>query len=304
MDNSVEHKLILGDCLSVMDKLLINTRGEIDCVYIDPPFFTGRQQVSHGNSFSDAWNSIDDYIKWLTPRLERMRLLLKSTGSLFVHLDWHAVHYVKVALDEIFGINQFRNEILWHYGSGGRSRRHFPRKHDMILWYSRSNKYQFYPDAIGIPRNLCTMCGRHRDKWNNLKAQKDDDGRIFRTIKSAGRIYRYYDDEPVLPPDVWLDISHLQQKDPERVGYPTQKPEALLVRIIKATTKPGDTVADFFCGSGTTLAAAAELERSSIGCDVSSDAIEVTKQRLERMGKIYAVNFLESMTGGFDVAKI
>jgi adenine-specific DNA-methyltransferase len=175
-----------------------------------------------------------------------MKRLLKLTGAICVHLDWHAAHYVKVEMDKIFGYDLFRNEIVWHYESGGRSSKRFTRKHDVILWYSKTDNYFFDPKAVGVPRNHCELCGSVLEKWNNLKRHVDDDGRVYRTIKSAGKIYKYYDDDPVAPSDVWLGINHLQQKDPERIGYPTQKPERLLDRIIEATTKPDDVVADFF----------------------------------------------------------
>jgi len=188
---------------------------------------------------------------------------------------------VKVALDRIFGYDKFRNEIVWHYGSGGRARNFFPRKHDVILWYTRSRRWYFNGPAVAVPRDRCRECGTQRQKWNNLRRCVDENGRTFRTIKSAGKIYRYYDDEPTLPADVWLGINHLQQKDPERLGYPTQKPEALLQRIVLAASRPNDLVADFFCGSGTTLAVAQKLGRRWLGCDSAPAAVAVVCKRLE-----------------------
>src|SRR5262245_52545787 len=129
------NRLYLGDCRDVMASL---PAASIDLIYADPPFFTGRDQ----GAFDDTWRAgISEYLRWLRPRLRAMKRLLTPTGSLFVHLDWHAGHYVKVALDRIFGYDNFRNEIVWHYGSGGRARSFFPRKHDVILWYTRSQKW-------------------------------------------------------------------------------------------------------------------------------------------------------------------
>jgi len=277
-------RLVLGDCLEVMRQL---PPASIDLIYVDPPFATGRRfdgLSTRGErvAYSDVWSGgLGEYLAWLRPRLASMRGLLRPSGNLVVHLDWRAVHETKVLLDELFGPRNFRNELIWHYGSGGRARRFFHRKHDVLLWYSRSARWKFHGDAVAVPRDRCPQCSTRREQWNHLKRNVDSDGRVYRTIRSAGKIYRYYDDEPAVPPDVWTDISHLQQKDPERQGYPTQKPAALLRRVIGALSAPGDRVADFFCGSGTTCAVAQELGRRWIGCDVSPAAVELTAQRLD-----------------------
>jgi len=296
---AASNRLVLGDCLEVMRQV---PAASLDLIYVDPPFATGRHQrgsarTSGAPSYSDVWEGgLDSYLPWLHARLAQMHRLLKPGGSLFLHLDWRAVHHAKVILDDIFGEPNFRNELIWHYGSGGRARRFFHRKHDVILWYSRTGRWRFFPDAVSVPRNLCPGCGAERDQWNHLKRHTDADGRVYRTIRSAGKVYRYYDDEPTVPADVWMDVSHLQQKDPERLGYPTQKPEALLRRIIAATTAPGDSVADFFCGSGTTLAVAQDLDRRFIGCDASPAAVALTKERLEGSGDLFT-----DSTRGFSV---
>jgi site-specific DNA-methyltransferase (adenine-specific)/adenine-specific DNA-methyltransferase len=305
------NRLIEGDCLAVMRRLPAAT---VDLIYVDPPFFSGQNRTlsrhrsaaettptaadgqhgaapaggpaaaGPGAAFADRWpGGLADYLGWLTPRLREMHRLLGPTGSLFVHLDWHAVHYVKCALDEIFGYERFRNQIVWHYGSGGRPRTFFPRKHDLILWYTKSRRWTFNAEAVGVPRRACPACGGVRGRWNHLRRHVAADGRVYRTIRSAGRLYRYYDDELTLPPDVWLDLSHLQQRDSERLGYPTQKPEALLARIVGACSLPGQVVADFCCGSGTTLVVAERLGRRWIGCDVSPAAVAIAAQRLARL---------------------
>jgi site-specific DNA-methyltransferase (adenine-specific)/adenine-specific DNA-methyltransferase len=293
------NRLIEGDCLAVMRALPAES---IDLIYVDPPFYSGRDyrlpdardaaaaaEASAGEAtangtaatFVDRWEGgLGTYLAWLTPRLQEMHRLLRPTGSLFVHLDWHAVHYVKCVLDGIFGYARFRNQIVWHYASGGRATTSFPHKHDLILWYSRSDTWTFIPTAVAVPRGVCPTCGAARDHWNHLRRHVDADGRVYRTIRSAGRLYRYYDDEPTLPPDVWLDVNHLQQRDPERLGYPTQKPEALLRRIVAACSEPGQVVADFFCGSGTTLAAAERLGRRWLGVDCSPAAVAIAAARL------------------------
>jgi site-specific DNA-methyltransferase (adenine-specific)/adenine-specific DNA-methyltransferase len=154
----------------------------------------------------------------------------------------------------------------------------FARKHDIIYYYCKGD-HVFNVDGASYPRNRCQACGNIIEKWNNLKKEVDENGRTFRTIKSAGKIYRYYDDEPVLLPDVWFDISHIQQKDPQRTGYATQKPEALLERIVKASSNPGDLVLDVFGGSGTTAAVAEKLGRRWITCDIGKPASLVMRKR-------------------------
>ena len=134
-----------------------------------------------------------------------------------------------------------------------------------------------------MPRGRCARCGSQLSQWNHLKRNVDGDGRVYRTVKSAGKLYRYYDDQPTTPSDTWIGINHLQQKDPERVGYPTQKPERLLERVICGVTRPGGVVADFFCGSGTTAAVAGRLGRRWIACDQSPAAVALTAARLRRL---------------------
>jgi len=188
--------------------------------------------------------------------------------------------YIRLILDEIFGKEQLMNHIIWHYESGGIPQYNFSKKHEDIYIYNKSDKKTFNFDMATFPRNVCQNCGAKLEKWNNLKKHIDENGRIFRTIKSAGKIYKYYDDEPILLSDVWFDINHIQQKDPQRTGYNTQKPEALLDRIIKASSNEGDIVADFFCGSGTTMAVAEKLGRKWIGADLGKFAIHTTRKRM------------------------
>jgi site-specific DNA-methyltransferase (adenine-specific) len=260
----------------------------IDLVYIDPPFNSNRDHKTvcgrsgKRRGFDDRHATTVAYIDFMRPRCAELHRVLKLTGSFYCHCDWHASHYVKVMLDQLFGEDAFINEIVWVYESGGRPPRHFHRKHDILLLYSPSARlrtYAFNGQAVAIPRNLCPACGTKLEKWNHLKQHLDADGRIYRTIRSAGKTYRYYDDEPVVPSDVW-PISHLQQRDPERLGYPTQKPLALLERIILTSSNPGDIVLDAFSGCGTTLAAAQRLGRRWIGIDLSPAACHLAAERM------------------------
>ena len=289
------NQIYQGDNLEIMRSL---EEGKIDLIYIDPPFcaqnvFKSKAWGKKEISFNDQWGGgVNSYIHWLVSRFRECHRLLKNTGVLCVHLDWRSVHYAKVELDKVFGEKNFVNEIVWAYKSGGIGKTHFPKKHDNILIYSKTNKYQFNKNDVGVVRNECQGCKKVLSKKNNMKKCIDKDGRIYRTMKSNGKIYKYYDDEKVLPPDVWVGLNHLQQKDPERLGYPTQKPLALLERLIKAFTNKGDVVADFFCGCGTTVSAAQKLERKWLGADISPDAIKVIRKRMakEHRLKIEVIN--------------
>lgn len=286
--------LICGDNLNILSTIASDT---IDLIYIDPPFFSNRNyEIIWGDeaevrSFEDRWEGgINVYIDWLKQRAMELYRVLKPTGSMYLHCDWHAGHYLKVMMDEVFGYHQLKNEIVWAYESGGRASHFYPRKHDTLFWYAKSNSYYFDWKQVGIPRNRCQSCQQVLPKWNNLAKHIDKDRRVYRTIKSAGKIYKYYDDEPVPPTDVWLDISHIQQKDPQRWGYPTQKPEALLERIIKSSSNKGELVLDAFCGCGTAMAVAQKLNRRWIGMDISPSAIALVKNRLAKLGVSEGVN--------------
>jgi site-specific DNA-methyltransferase (adenine-specific) len=277
---SWHNRLIHGDKCKVLAALLPEFTGKVDLIYIDPPFMTGRT-FTYGTelAYSDKWNNnLDAYLQWLYETFAALHLLLAHDGGLYVHLDWRVTHYARVILDEIFGYDPnakgsgFKNEIIWHYQSGGRSPKGFARKHDTILLYAKSAQYCFHPERIGERRGS--------QKRNHMRKRIDTDGHVYWTIRSAGRIYTYDEDQLMTPSDVWSDISHLHQKDPERNGYATQKPAALLERIILASSEENDLVLDCFCGSGVTPAVADQLGRRWIACDQSELAIRLTRQRL------------------------
>lgn len=292
-----KNRLIYGDNLLVMQGLLAgdsasgleSMRGKIDLIYIDPPFDSKadyRTKITLPNAninqkptvieqfaYADTWkDGTVSYLKMIYPRLVLMRELLSEKGSIYVHIDWHVGHYVKILLDDIFGKDKFRNEIIWHYQSGGRQTNSFSKKHDNIFFYSKSDNWIFDADAIGETRGS--------KKRNNMKKEIDENGKIYFTIKSNGKLYKYYEDEKITPADVWTEISHLQQKDPERINYGTQKPEKLLTRIIKASTDEYSIVADFFGGSGTTSVASEKLGRRWISSDIGKPSIMVQRKRL------------------------
>jgi DNA modification methylase len=253
-----------GDNLEVLASL---ADASIDLIYADPPFGTGRDRRARGGAFADKHD-----LGWLVPRFREFHRVLQPTGSLFVHLDARSVHAAKLALDDLFGPDRLVNEIIWCYSVGGRSPRAFGRKHDTILWYGRTARYAFYPDQVRIPRRA----GSH------MKVVRDADGNPvqLKRDRRTGRLYAYPVHLGKVPEDYWTDIETLNRSDRQRTGWPTQKPEALLERIIRATTAPGDLVADFFCGSGTTPAVAERLGRRFLAVDLSAEAIAITRRRI------------------------
>ncbi|HLQ30587.1 MAG TPA: site-specific DNA-methyltransferase [Ktedonobacteraceae bacterium] len=280
-----QNRLIYGDKSAVLPALLREFSNSIDLIYIDPPFMTGRDFISSTQvAYSDRWdNNLDTYLQWLYEALELLHRLLAQDGSLYVHLDWRVTHYAKVMLDEIFGFSPnvdgpgFKSEIIWHYQSGGRSHRYYARKHDTILLYTKSANYCFHGERVGERRGT--------QKRNHMRKQVGSDGHVSWTIRSADRIYTYDEDSTMTLADVWNDISHLQQKDPERIGYATQKPAALLERIMLASSEENDLVLDCFCGSGVTPTVAEQYGRRWIACDKSTLAIQMTQKRLLALEK-------------------
>ena len=229
----------------------------MDLVYLDPPFGTGGRRTSRRSpaAFPDPTHgSLDGYLAWLNARLCEVRRVLASTGTLYVHLDGRVVHYVKVELDKLFGPSNFRNEIVWHYNSGPRRRLDFGRRHDIILRYSKTKTYVLNPDAVRQPYSP--------------------------DIRIPACKRRYYHPLGKVMDDVWRIPIIPQNDHAERLGYPTQKPEALLDVIVRASSLEGQMVADFFCGSGTTLAVAARLKRRWLGCDNNPEAIAMASRRL------------------------
>lgn len=284
---STEHwtnRLIWGDKKDILPALLPTFASSVQLIYVDPPFMTGKTFNSGTRvAYKDLWNNdLDIYLQWLYETFLLLHSLLSPTGSLYVHLDWRATHYAKLVLDEVFAEHTsshgagFKNEIIWHYQSGGRSLKHFARKHDTILLYTKSSQYCFHGERVGERRGA--------RKRNHMRKEIGQDGKVSWSIRSAGRIYTYHEDTQIALTDVWSEISHLHQKDPERTGYATQKPEALLERIVLASSEENDLVFDCFCGSGVTPAVAERTGRRWIAADKSELAITTTSQRLQVTG--------------------
>ena len=260
-DEHEPNRLIWGDNLHVMRQMPSNS---VDLIYIDPPFFSGRQyNVLWGDSnevrsFNDIWeDGMPGYLTWLNARLYEMKRILKPIGSIYVHCDWHASHYIKVEMDKIFGYENLINEIIWFYKTGGMSKRWLGRKHDTIFAYSKSRSYKFYPQK---EKSYLS----HRYGFSNVDILEDERG----PYTMVGMR------------DVW-DIPALRGNQPEAIGYPTQKPEEIIERVMQISTEESDVVADFFIGGGTTVAVAQRLNRRWIASDQSRVAVAVTAERLK-----------------------
>lgn len=340
-------------CDDNLDRMSSLPSKSVDLIYLDPPFFSNRvYEVIWGEeaevrSFADRWEGgIQVYINWMRDRVIEMRRLLKDTGALYLHCDPHASHYLKVMLDDIFGPNCFRSEIVWKRTTAHNSAKRYGPVHDLIFYYTAqptsftwNSVYQEYDpkyvatkynqkDSYGrlyMTDNLTgpgvrkgdsglpwkhfdpTSIGRHWQPasylyWKYTQVTGEDLARfpliqrleelervglIEWPAKSDGRprYRRYLEDQPGVPlQDVWTDIDALNSRARERMGYPTQKPESLIERMILASTNKGDVVLDPFCGCGTTVVAAEKLERQWVGIDISGTAVQLMNRRLLKSG--------------------
>ncbi len=332
--------LVHGDCLAAMKHLQKEIEGQIDLIYIDPPFFSGtdytlqtkgkrdrKRAPTLGESlaYSDKWTGgLEEYLGFMEERLRAMHPLLKDSGCIWVHLDWHVSHYIKTVLDQIYGYSNFVNEIIWKRTNSPKAQsKGFGSQHDSILLYAKgiddfkvkpvyrqhdtkSMRPYRYEDERGRFRlieieaqGIQRSADRNQFEWRGRTApylyKKEtldkwwDEGIIYRSKNNRYSKKQYLSDTPgVLVSDLWMDISPIQGASKEYLGFITQKPLALMERIIESTTKPGDLVADFFAGSGTTAVAAENIGRKWILCDNSDVSIEVCMKRLEdEIGKEY-----------------
>lgn len=313
------NKIFWGDNLQVMSHLLKEYRGKVDLIYIDPPFDSKAdykrkieikgigKTCSDSSSFEekqygDIWTN-DEYLQFMYERMIVMKELLSEEGCIYVHCDWHKVHHLRCILDEVFGYNNFVNEIVWHYADymQGNATTSLPRKHDTILFYSKSPKY--YYQRVKVP--LDKPVKRNRVVWNGqtkaLEVARGEDGKI---------IYDEFTDrflDSVWEEDV-LNIgqtSVTRKTSSENLNYPTQKPKRILELIIEASSNPGDLVFDCFMGSGTTQAVAMKLGRRFIGADINLGAIQTTTKRLLSVAKELESNPQEQeVYTGFEVYNV
>lgn len=300
----MKNKLICGDNLEALKSIESES---VDLIYIDPPFFSNRHyEVVWGDeaeirSFEDRWQGgINVYIDWMRPRVEELYRVLKSTGSFYLHCDWHANAHLKIMMDDIFGLKNFRNEIVWCYKTREFSKKYWNRKHDNILFYVKNARlpYYFNWDVEGVMESYSLQTikkykykdekGRYRlvgrgIKGSPIRSAKDVSPDWEKTHPEL--VVRNYLGKGYPPFDYWF-MNIINQAAKERLGYPTQKPEALLEKIIKASSNKGDIVLDAFCGCGTTLVVAQKLERRWIGIDISPTAVKVMEKRLKKVGAI------------------
>jgi site-specific DNA-methyltransferase (adenine-specific)/adenine-specific DNA-methyltransferase len=284
------NKVYWGDNLQVMSHLLKTYRGKINLIYIDPPFdskaeYKKKIQLRGKNiendrtafeekQYTDIWTN-DEYLQFMYERLILLRELLADNGSIYLHCDPTASHYIKIVMDEVFGNEYFRNEIVWSYQGTGQPNNAFKRKHDTMLFFGKSQDSFFSDFGSSEPiSDFSKSKYTHEDEIGKYKEIRHKDGSIHRQyIRNYQRMR-----------DVW-DIPVINAMAKERLDYPTQKPEALLERIIKASSSPGDLVFDCFMGSGTTQAVAMKLGRRFIGADINLGAVEVATKRLLTLAK-------------------
>ena len=282
-------ELCLGDNLEYMKKLLDRGyAGSFGLIYIDPPFFTrssfnasisvkdarGASHKVHHLAYDDKFDrSLEYYIENMTVRILMMKDLLADDGLMWIHLDWHSSHYIKLVLDELMGEKNFVNEIIWHYKSGGSGKRHFARKHDTILVYSKTSRYR-----INVPKEKSYNRDRKPYRFRGVAEYKDEGG--WYTLVNMK--------------DVW-SIDMVGRTSAERTGYATQKPLELMKRIIEASTAEGDLVGDFFCGSGSLPEAAQMLGRRWIACDSEEMAAAMSRRRLRKAGADFRFTRLEEV---------
>ncbi|MBI3168088.1 MAG: site-specific DNA-methyltransferase [Chloroflexi bacterium] len=277
-------RVILGENLAVMAALLPEYEERINLIYADPPFFTNRQfhaRVGRGEDsrkpskwklaegYHDSWADMDSYLQFLYERLSLMHRLLAPNGTLYLHLDWHADAQARLILDEVFGAENFINEIIWAYHGPSPIRTAFNRKHDTILMYAKSKDYVFNVDDIREPYNPNTVA-------------------TFKASRKAG-FGKVPDLERGKVPEDWWYFPVVARLHNERTGYPTQKPEALIQRIILASSNKNDLVADFFCGSGTTAFVATKHGRKFITCDESARAVHTARARLSETKSVFSM---------------
>ena len=325
--------LFHGDNLDFLRAMNSNS---VHLIATDPPFNKGRDfhatpgSLADGGSFHDRWSWKKDihqewidqitddwphvmhvingsrhsygddmgaYLCYMAVRLLAMRRVLRDDGSIYLHCDPTASHYLKELMDAVFGKNNFQNEIIWCYSQGGKSKKRFGRKHDTILFYTKSKKFVFNANAVRIPM-------RSGSESFGGRLEVDEDGRKYRLVygtknkKGETRYYKYYLDQGKIPEDYWTDINSLQSGVKERTGYPTQKPLTLYERIVRASSNEGDIVLDPFAGCATTCVVAELLDRQWVGIDIWDRAHDVVVNRLEAEGllgghKLGSVNYTD-----------
>jgi site-specific DNA-methyltransferase (adenine-specific) len=271
----LENSVVCGDC---NEKLRDLPPQSVDLIYLDPPFFTNRRHRSSTRdgscifSFDDNWSSQDEYASFINDRLEECKRVLKDTGSIYFHGDHNNTHIARNVMDNVFGCDNFRSEIIWYYKRWSNSKRGLLQQHQNILMYSKTVNFKWNQVFTGYSATTNVdqiMQKRSRDERGKAAYATDAKGKVVFSTEKKG----------VPLGDVW-EIPFLNPKAKERTGYPTQKPLLLLEQLISLTTDEGDLVLDPFCGSGTTLVASHLMRRRHIGIDISEEAVQLSKDRL------------------------
>lgn len=306
-----------GDCLDILKDTTRFPNNSIDLIYLDPPFFSKKDyeniwvkdkttkmgfsdkdwekiqdkidqnMLAEYRAIEDRWkggkNGIHVFIAYMRERLDQCWRVLSNEGSLYLHCDWHASHYLKIMLDEVFGYDNFKNEIIWNFNLIGGNAKKYEKSHETIFWYTKTNKYYFDKDVVRQPYSESTISMTKKDRSGKMVYTRGlgRDGDRLNRKKTSGI-------NPLgkSPPDVWIDVRNYNPTKKEKQGYPTQKPLAILDKIIKSTSKKGDVVLDPFCGCGTTLASAHNLSRKWVGIDISRTACDVMVNRLGGTAKV------------------
>lgn len=272
------NKIYHGNCVEKLKEMEAN---KVDLIYFDPPFFTQRKHSlknkdnSKTYEFDDKYNSIEEYLKLVENVLQESKRVLKNTGSVFLHCDKTASHNIRVAMDKIFGRENFQSEIIWSYKRWSNAKKGLLNAHQVIFFYSKTQDFKFntiYTDYSATTNLDQILQDRERNENGKSIYKKDENGNVVLGKEKKG----------VPLSDVW-EIPYLNPKAKERTGYPTQKPVLLLNQILNIVTDEGDLVVDPFCGSGTTCVSAKSLKRQFIGIDISKDAVELANSRLKEM---------------------
>jgi len=287
-----------SDALAFSKQLAEEYAGRVQMIYCDPspvngvacrfmqrvgePGWQGRRewQIPMTGYADRRGGGMAGYIERMRPILKNAHRMLKDDGCIYMHVDWKTSAHMRLLMDEIFGENNLVNEIIWGYSSGGTANAYFSRRHDTILLYKKGKSFFFDGSSIGVRRGT--------ESKNHLRRNVGDDGRVFFSLRTGGKIYRYYEDEMIAPGDVWTDIPTLQKRDPERTGFETQKPLALLKRMILSSSREGDIVCDLFSGSGTAAQAALDAGRDVLVCDIDPMAVQITRRRMALTGRAFA----------------
>jgi DNA modification methylase len=291
-----ENTIYCGDCAYVLANF---PECSVDLIYVDPPFFSNKpheilwDDPYEVRAYDDRWkggrHGVENYISWMEPKMQQCYRVLKDTGSMYLHCDWRVNAHLRILMDKIFGQDNFRNEIIWNHQILGQAHsRAFPKAHEHLLRYTKSNKFIFNIDdpALRLPYSASILKALKKDEKGYYYTRGRATRQVTEEEKRRGAFTKTYINvsKGRLIGDVWSDLSFYQPKGKERIGFPTQKPEILLERIIKASSNPTDIVLDPMCGCGTAISVAHRLGRRWIGIDLAPPACKIMVRRMQKLG--------------------